>query len=361
MADDVGERTEQPTPKRRADARKRGQIAKSQDLSAAVVMLTGLLTISATAPFILERLLMLTRALLGDLDPAVRAQELSPLAALAGGVIWDILWPILVAVFLASLIIMLLQVGRLFTLETVRPKLTKLNPINGLKRLFSARTAVMMIINMMKLSAVLLVTSLTVRQHFDQLVFLFALPHLSMLGAAGELVYTLMIRLGVLLLLIALIDYAYQKYKNERELKMTRQEIREEMKRMDGDPLVKRRQRETALKLMLQRMRKTVPEADVVVTNPTHFAVALKYDAERMGAPRVVAKGADFLAKKIREIAVEHGIPIVERPPLARALYKAVEVGQEIPSQFYKAVAEILAYVYELRRKGRRARAGVAT
>lgn len=361
MAEDLGERTEQPTPKRRADARKRGQIAKSQDLSAAVIMLTGLITLAAMAPFVLERLVALTRILLGDADATVRPHELLPLAPLAGGAIVDVLWPLLVAVFIASLLVMLVQVGRLFTFETVRPKLTKLNPMNGLKRLFSARTAVMMVINLLKLSAVLLVTYVTIKERFEHLVFLFTLPHVPMLAAAGDLVYTLMIRLGALLLVLALIDYAYQKYKNERELKMTKHEVKEEMKRMDGDPLVKRRQRETALKMLLQRMRKTVPEADVVVTNPTHFAVALKYDDRKMSAPRVVAKGADFLAQKIREIAIEHGVPIVERPPLARALYKAVEIGQEIPSQFYKAVAEILAYVYELRRKGRRRPVGAAT
>lgn len=361
MADDLGERTEPPTPKRRADARKRGQIAKSQDLSAAVVMLAGLLTVAAMGPFILERLTALTRVMLGDYGPTIRPHELLPLAKLSGMVVLDVLWPLLVAVFLASLLVMLVQVGRLITFETIRPKLTKLNPVNGLKRLFSARTAVMLVINLLKLSAVLLVTYITIRDRFDQLVFLFTLPHVPMLGAAGELVYTLMVRLGALLLVLALIDYAYQKYKNERELKMTKQEVKEEMKRMDGDPLIKRRQRETALKIILQRMRKTVPQADVVVTNPTHFAVALKYDADRMSAPKVVAKGADFLARKMREIAIEHGVPIVERPPLARALYKDVEVGQEIPSQFYKAVAEILAYVYELRRKGRRRPVGAAT
>ena len=152
----------------------------------------------------------------------------------------------------------------------------------------------------------------------------------------------------MLLLVLAIIDYAYQRFKNERDLRMTKQQVKEEMKRMDGDPLIKQRRRQLARQMLEQKIKKDVPTADVIVTNPTHYAIALKYDADKMGAPRVVAKGKDFLALKIREIAIENGVPILERPPLARALYKTVEVGQEIPERFYSAVAEILAYVYEL-------------
>ena len=148
--------------------------------------------------------------------------------------------------------------------------------------------------------------------------------------------------------LLAILDYAWQKWRLERELKMTKQEVKEEMRRMEGDPKIKQRRRQIALQMAQKRLAKDVPTADVIITNPTEFAIALKYDADAMHAPKVVAKGQDLIAKRIREIAIEHGIPIVERKPLARALYKLVEVGQEIPEQFYSAVAEILAYVYEL-------------
>jgi flagellar biosynthetic protein FlhB len=161
-------------------------------------------------------------------------------------------------------------------------------------------------------------------------------------------------RIATVLLVLAILDYLYQRFRIEKELKMTKEEVKEEMKRMEGDPKIKSRRRQIAQQAAMQRLKKDVPTADVVVTNPTHFAVALKYDPTGMAAPRVIAKGQDFLALKIREIAAEAGIPILERPPLARTLYRTVEVGQEIPEQLYAAVAEILAYVYELTGKSRR-------
>jgi flagellar biosynthetic protein FlhB len=167
-------------------------------------------------------------------------------------------------------------------------------------------------------------------------------------GAACELVYALAIKLAALLIVLAIIDYAFQRWKHEQDLKMSKQEVKEEMKRMEGDPLVKQRRARVARQLAMQRVAAAVPKADVVVTNPTHFAVALQYDTKSMRAPKVVAKGADFMAMRIRQIAAVHGIPIIERKPLARALYAGVEIGQEIPPEHYAAVAEILAYVYRL-------------
>jgi flagellar biosynthetic protein FlhB len=172
------------------------------------------------------------------------------------------------------------------------------------------------------------------------------------LGAS--LVYAIGIRIAIVLLILAILDYVYQRFRVEKELKMTKQEIKEEMRRMEGDPKIKQRRRQIALQGAMQRVKKDVPTADVVVTNPTHYAVALKYDPTGMSAPKVVAKGQDFLALRIREIAAGAGVPILERPPLARSLYRLVEVGQEIPEQFYAAVAEILAYVYELTGRSRR-------
>jgi flagellar biosynthetic protein FlhB len=173
-------------------------------------------------------------------------------------------------------------------------------------------------------------------------------------GLGAAVVYSIAIRVGILLLVLAIVDYAYQRFRIEKRLKMSKQEVKDEMRRMEGDPQIKQRRRQLAMQRVMQRIQKDVPTADVVVTNPTHFAIALKYDKDNMHAPRVVAKGADFLAQRIRAIAAESGVPIVERAPLARALYKLVDVGQEIPEQFYSAVAEILAYVYELSGKVKR-------
>jgi flagellar biosynthetic protein FlhB len=174
------------------------------------------------------------------------------------------------------------------------------------------------------------------------------------LGAS--IVYAVGLRVAALLLVLAIVDYTYSRFRNETKLRMTKQEVKEEMRRMEGDPKIKQRRRQIAYQMASKRLAKDVPTADVIITNPTHFAIALKYDAATMHAPKVVAKGQDLLAQKIREIAIAHGIPIIERKPLARALYRLVEVGKEIPEQFYSAIAEILAYVYELSGKLRRAR-----
>ena len=168
---------------------------------------------------------------------------------------------------------------------------------------------------------------------------------------AAEMVYRLALILAVVLLVLALLDYLFQKWQHSRDLRMTKQEVREEMKRMDGDPMVKQRRARVARQLALQRVGQAVPQADVVVTNPTHFAVALKYDSATMTAPKVVAKGADFMALRIRQLAMTHGVPLIERKPLARALYANVEVGQEVPQEHYTAVAELLAYVYRVGEK----------
>jgi flagellar biosynthesis protein FlhB len=165
---------------------------------------------------------------------------------------------------------------------------------------------------------------------------------------AGEVIFSVGVRIALLLLVLALIDYAYQRFRVQKELRMTKREVKEEMRRMEGDPLMKQRRRQIAVQMAQQRLKNDVPTADVVVTNPTEFAVALKYDSASMHAPKVVAKGTGYMAMRIRELAIGSGVPILERPPLARALYRMCEVGQEIPEQFYTAVAEILAYVYEL-------------
>ncbi len=169
-----------------------------------------------------------------------------------------------------------------------------------------------------------------------------------MLPVAGEVVFEVALRMALVLLVLGLIDYAYQRWRLEQSLRMTRQEVRDELKRMEGDPLIKQRRRQLQQQLAVQRINLDVPKADVVVTNPTEYAVALRYDEVTMQAPRVLAKGRDYLALRIRQVAEQHGVPIVQRPPLARALYATVEVGQEIPPQFYRAVAEVLAYVYRI-------------
>jgi flagellar biosynthetic protein FlhB len=203
-----------------------------------------------------------------------------------------------------------------------------------------------------KMALLSLVAYVTIAGRVGAIAFSSQLEYLGVVALAGDLIMSLGIRLALVLLILGIIDFAWQRYKTNSDLMMTKEEIREEMKRMDGDPKLKQRRREIQMQMTMQRIKSAVPKADVVVTNPTELAIVIRYDSGTMSAPKVTAKGADYVAKRIRELAIEHGIPLVERKPLARALYATVEVGQEIPPQFYKAVAEILAYVYELAGKG---------
>ena len=349
MADEAGEKTEAPTPRRRQEAREQGNIAQSRDLTAAVLLIGTMVLIQYTGGGLVNALRsLLTEAMspdsLGDLSlpsPVLLFMKVTLVTAVA-------LAPLMGGVMLLAVLVNLAQVGFNLNTKKIQPKLGALNPIKGLGKLFGARSAVMLGMNLLKLLLVAAVAYSAIQGRMHQIIAVQQLSYMQIFALGMDITYSIALRIGVLLLVLAIIDYAYQRFKNERELRMTKQQVKDEMRRMDGDPLIKQRRRQLARQMMEQRIRKDVPTADVIVTNPTHYAVALKYDPDNMGAPRVVAKGKDFLARKIREIAIENGIPILERPPLARALYRTVDVGQEIPEQFYSTVAEILAYVYEL-------------
>jgi flagellar biosynthesis protein FlhB len=281
---------------------------------------------------------------LGDLtlvSPLTMVMKMTAVAALA-------LAPLMGGVLFLAVAVNIAQVGFNLNPKKLEPKLDGLNPIKGFGKMFGGANVIMLAMSLAKLILVAMVAYSAVHGRLHQIIAVQQLTYMQIFALGMEITYSIAIRIGILLLVLAIIDYAYQRIKNERDLRMTKQEVKEEMRRMDGDPLIKQRRRQLARQMMEQKIKKDVPTADVIVTNPTHYAIALKYDADNMSAPRVVAKGKDFLAQKIREIAIENGIPILERPPLARALYRMVEVGQEIPEQFYSAVAEILAYVYEL-------------
>jgi len=292
-----------------------------------------------------------------DLGP-LTADQMETLAAVAVRLLADVVLPLMAVLVVLALLVNLGQTGLLFTVKPLTPRLSKLSPINGAKRLVSAQAFVRLGLSIFKMLIVATVAYLTIRSRFNEVVFSMGLDHWALLGLAADLVFNLAVRMGIVLLILGIIDFIWQRYKHEQDLKMSKQEVKEEMRRMEGDPVVTQRQRRVQHQSAMHRLRQDVPQADVIVTNPTELAIAIKYDAEAMAAPRVVAKGQDYMAMRIRQIAVEFGVPIVERKPLAQALYRAVEVGDEIPPQFYKAIAEILAYVYEL--SGRRP-AGVET
>ncbi len=350
MAEEMGERTEQPTARRRSEARNKGQIAKSQDFGAAIDMTGGFLVVLFLGAPLMGSLAGIVRHLLDARvsGHGLREAEIGDYVAWAGLQAALALGPFLLVAVLVSALSQFVQVGWLLTLYPLRPKLDRLNPLGGVKRLFSKRSLMKTLVNTLKLAVCGFVAVQIIRRQFDAAI---ALPVLDLVPAAMLVLRILAVLaawLLVLLFIVGIIDLVYQRWQQTRDMRMTKQEVKDEHKSMEGDMETKGRRLRMARSMLMQRMSQTVPTADVIVTNPTHFSVALKYDSATMKAPRVVAKGADELAFRIRQIATAHGVPIVEKPPLARALYSGVDVGKEVAPQFYEAVAEVLAYVYRL-------------
>lgn len=355
MAEDNGDKTEAPTPRRRQQARDKGQIARSADLTTAVLFLAAVLLLRYTGPHIVEvcRDIMATTF---DVKTLADPTAPEPIVALAtiGSHVGLALAPFFVGLIVVAVVMNVAQVGFYLSPERVQPKWESLNPTKGLKKIFGAGQGFVSLgMNLVKMALIGIVAYSAVAGRITEIVGSQQLEYGQLFIMGAEIIYDLAFRIAIFLLVLAVIDYAYQKYKITTALKMTKQEVKDEMKSMDGDPHIKARRRQIAMQRHMQRMKTAVPTADVVVTNPTHYAIALKYDPATMAAPKVVAKGGDFLAQKIREIAVANGIPLLERPPLARALYRTVEVGQDVPEEYYAAVAEILAYVYEISGKSR--------
>ena len=347
MAAGADERTEAPTPRRRREARQKGQVARSQDLPAAVLMFSAFVALGFVGPGLWRSLAAIIVAALAP-DTAHTLDDLASLATAIGVELMKTLGVFLLIVFLATLASLLFQVGWLFTTQPLVPSLSKINPLSGLQRLFSAQSLMRALINFGKLLLVGAVAYVTLAGSSAVIVYSFSLGFHDFIQVGAALTHDLGIRLAVAMMILALFDVVWQRFRHEKDLRMTKEEVKDEFRSMEGDPEIRRRRRQIQLQLAAQRLRHDVPTADVVVTNPTHVSVAIRYDAETMPAPKVVAKGADYLALRIRQIAREHGVPIVERKPLARALFDSVEPGSYIPERFYRAIAEILAYVYDL-------------
>ncbi len=355
MPEDMGERSEAPTSKRISDAREKGQIAKSTDLSAALLLLGAVVAIVVFSEPVIRGVgqvvrLELERGLtdLASDDASVLAATIALTTRVAVAV-----GPILVVFALLAYLSHFVQIGWLLTVKPLQPQFSRLNVLKGIAKLFSKRSLARAVINVLKVSIIAAVASSICKGALPLLASLPLLDPVQAVSGVAGIILRLTLWLLLVLLLLGVIDLLYQRWQHTEDLKMTRQEVKDERKSTEGDPEVKARRMRIARQIALQRLRTDVPKADVVVTNPTHFAVALRYDGASMRAPKVVAKGADFLALQIRNIAASHGVPIVERPPLARALYYNVEVGREVPHEQYEAVAEVLAYVYRL--EGRKA------
>jgi len=363
MAESTGDKTEEPTPRRRQEARDKGNIARSADLTASGILIGMMLLLSWYGAGLMATLHLITLDLLGDRSMrTVDGSDIFPTIVSSIAAVGHAMLPIFIGLVLIAIITNLVQVGLIFNVKRLQPNLGAVNPGRGLGKFFGkdGRAGFALVMNFAKMLLVSLVAYSAIHNRLGTILTIQQLDHIQIFALGAELIYQIGIRLGIVLFILALIDFLYQKWKHHQSLKMTKQEVRDEMRSMDGDPHIKARRRQIQMHLHREQMKRAVPTADVVVTNPTHYAVALKYEHGRMHAPTVVAKGVDHLAIRIRELAAMHGVPIVERPPLARALYQMCEVGNEIPEQFFSTVAEILAYVYELTGKSRAARVASA-
>ncbi len=351
------ERTEQATPKRREEARKKGQVPKSRELSSVAVLLSGLFTLYWGSSFFMSRMDRMLAYYLEHLyNHTITLTSMRSMGLLGLTQLATIMAPLFLVITVVSILSNFLQVGPLLTLEPLIPQFSRISPLQGIKRLFSLQALMEFLKSLFKLIVVCWIVYSTVSKGLDRMVPLLDMTPYHIASFIGMVSYEIFWKSCLAMILLSILDYMFQRYDHEKNLKMTKQEVKEEFKQTEGDPHVKSRIRSIQREMARKRMMQEVPEADVVITNPTHLAVALRYEPGQMDAPTVVAKGAGPLAEKIREIARRHSVPVIENKAVAQSLYKLVDIGQVIPDSLFKAVAEIFAYVYRL--KGKKAASG---
>ncbi len=345
------EKTEQPTPRSRQRARERGQVAKSRELTGAFVLLVAFLTIFLVIESWGKIATGMFEAILGNLFvPAINMEGLPSITGYILTVLFSFMWPLMVATMFAAILFNLLQTRGMVSLEPIRPKLNKIDPVQGIKRLFSTRGFVELLKAVMKITLVGLVAYTYIRSNLPEIAQAHTLDPTAYIPFFGNHAMRLGLWIIAILILLAILDYIYQIYQFEKDLMLTKTEAKEEYKQMEGDPLVKSRMRQRQRQIALSAMLKEVPKADVIITNPTHIAIAIKYEPD-MPAPQVVAKGKGAIAERIISLAKEFDVHVYRDPPLARSLYRMVEVGSVIPYEFYVAIAEVLAYIYRTKKK----------
>ncbi len=354
MAENFSDKTEPATPKRRQEAREAGNTAKSQDLTSSVLLLTGIYMLGYMGPRISQSLSDLLRSLLGNMYWGTATELMDNSLRISVYHLLRCLGPILLTIAGAAFLVSVMQVGLHLTAKPLTPNLAKLNPLKGFGRLFGGQNWFQLGMNVTKMVTVGVIGYMEFQGHLAEIVALSGVAFPANFSIASGIIYDVTMKMALALFILAFCDWMYHKWKFEKDIRMSKQEIKDESKMMEGDMEIKARRRQLARKMLMQRIQRDVPHADVVVTNPTELAIAIKYDPDTMTAPRVVAKGSGFLAARIRQIAIQNGVPIMERKPLAQALYKSVEIGQEVPAEYYQSIAEILAYVYELAGKGMR-------
>jgi flagellar biosynthetic protein FlhB len=346
------ERNEQASPKRREEARNKGQVAKSPEVASAAILLACTIFFYFGSGGMVERLMDLTSWTLRE--SGTTAVSLNNISALMWGWTWKlflVMAPLLLTVVIAGLLANYIQIGFVFSTETLAPKFEKIDPIKGFQRLFALRSLVELVKSLLKMAIVTVVVWFTLKDELPNMIPLMDEPLGGILLYTGRISFKILITTCWILIVLAIVDYLYQRWEFEKGLRMSHQEVKDEYKQTEGNPIIKSRIRRIQREAARKRMMANVPKADVVITNPTHLAVAIRYDPEKMYAPTVVAKGAGFVAESIREIAAAHGVPVIENKPVAQLLYKTIDVDQAIPEDLYRAVAEILAYVYGLKER----------
>ena len=355
MAEDPesgGEKTEDPSSRKLTKAREEGQVAKSAEIPSVFVLLAGATALYASAYYVYNHLLSVFHFNLKfEKIPLLTHLEVVRLLAFHTEKLIFICLPVMLAVVCMALLSNVAQVGFAISWKSLEPKPSRLDPINGFKQKFTSRAVVEFAKLLAKVSVISLVAYTSIKGELTEISVLYDYSVGRILLFLLKVAFWIFIKVCLIMIVVALLDYAYQKWKFLDEQKMTKKEVKDETKQTEGDPLVKSRIRQLQHEAARKRMMADVPEADVVVTNPTRLAVALKYDGSQMDAPTVLAKGAGPIAKNIREIARENGVPLVEDKELARNLYSNVDIGQEVSMELYQAVAELLAYVYKLKGK----------
>jgi flagellar biosynthetic protein FlhB len=349
---DDSQKTEDPTPKKLEEARRKGQVALSREINNWVMLLAGTIVVLGMAPSVMEDITVLMRTYF---------EKTHDLPSVPGGMqflVVEALRQILVILILPLLFLIaaaflgpFVQIGPLFAPKIIEPELSKISPIKGFGRLFSMRSIVEFVKGIFKIVIIGAVGAIILMPFFGSIDHMVGLSVPLALEEIKTLTMKLMIGILIVLFIIAMLDLIYQRYEHFKQMRMTKQEIKDEYRQSEGDPLVKAKLRQLRMERARARMMQAVPTADVVITNPTHYSVALKYDPDQNEAPIVVAKGVEDLALRIRELAKEHGVMILPNPPLARILFETVEVEEMIPAEHYKAVAEIISYVFRLKGK----------
>lgn len=349
----AGERTEAATPRRRREARNEGQVGKSHDLTVAIGLVAAMVIIQATGAGMFQQGEALTRHILGSLPAGdITLGDLNQVGSIALNQLATMMLPLMIGTLGVTLIAGFGQVGLIFTAKTIMPQFSRINPGSGIKRIFSLQGGVELLKAVVKMAIVGGVAYTVLNAHLTEIASAAGLPPMTAYGVMAGIGLELALKCALTYLIVAALDYFYQRWQFEQSIRMSKDEIKQEFKQQEGNPEIKGRIRQLQRQIATRRMMSQVKKADVVITNPTHYAVAIAYDGINQTAPVVLAKGVDLIAQQIKKEAAEHNIPMVENVPLARALYAAVDLDQEIPAELYQAVAEVLAFIFKLR--GRR-------